>query len=270
MLASLDEPGGAAHHLRRHTLGLGTGEAHGDGAVNGGLEHEGEEGAAGAAQRRRDVHVPRGQVHDVADAAEDPGDEALDLRGQGRSAGGHDGHALADKGGRVGQGADDAAAAVDVWVQHAHGAVEDGLELGHGDARADGEEELAVQGFRHARLAQQGLDVGGLAGEEDDVGLHDRGDVLGAHNHLEQRRVLPELLLDALGGRGLPHRRDEPARQAGGRLVGVVVVAAGRCLEGFRGRHFEKGREDAAEDGDAHCAWRVGDMGISILECMFG
>lgn len=112
MLAVLDQTGHASHCLGGHALGVVAGDAHGDGTVDGGLEDQGEIGRARGTQGGRRVHVGSWQVDDVADALEDPGDEALGGVVQGGVGLGHDSHGLADQSGVVAHSSDDAASAV--------------------------------------------------------------------------------------------------------------------------------------------------------------
>lgn len=252
VLTTEDQARGTPHSLGRHPLRLRPRQTHGHGTIDGGLEHESEESRARGAEGRGRVHLGGGQVDDVTDALEDPGDEAQGLRGQGGLAVGDDGHALAHDARRVGAGAHDAAAAVHFGVLDGDGAVQDDLELLDGDAGADADEELAVQRLAHAGLVQEVLDGPGLAGQKHDVRLHHGRHVLLLH-HLDARAVLPEGLLHALRGLGAPHAGDEPRGQAGGDFVARRRASGG--LEGSGAAQLLDRCEDAREDGDAHGAY---------------
>lgn len=177
VLAGQDHGGRSAHGLSGHAGGLITRETHGHGTVDGSLEHEGEEGGSGSDQGRGGVHAVGGQVDDVSDAAEDPGDEGGDLGRRRHVAVGDDGHALADDAGRVGQGADDLSpllvggALGGICVRH-RGRLrrrQDALDVCHRDAGADADQQLAVQRLGHAGFRQDGLDGMGLAGQQDNL-----------------------------------------------------------------------------------------------------
>lgn len=233
MLAVLDEARGAAHGLRCHQLGLCSGQAHGDGAVGEGFQHEGKEGRAGATQRGGHVHHGGREMHDAADPREDPVDQRRELGGQGGSVGRDDGHGLAHQGGGVGHDADEPACVVGevgrvvLAVQHA-------AHLLDGDAGADGDEQLAGQCFLHALLQQDVRHHVRLAAQDDDVGGLDAPHVL-VLQHRHARPVVLHSEFDALGRLGPPHARDEvrgcSLRRAfcGGRCGAGVWVRGRRC-----------------------------------------
>ena len=161
MFPSQHQLGRTLHRLRGHELRLLARQPHRHPAVRHGLEHEREEGRAGAAQGGAGVHQVRRQLHDGADAAEDPRHERGQRGGQGGRGRRDHRHGLVRRRGRVGHRA-----------HHAAGAVraEDGRDLRDRHAGQDADEELAVQGRAHGRLAEHGRDHLRLAGQQDDVG----------------------------------------------------------------------------------------------------
>ncbi|TLD04857.1 uncharacterized protein PgNI_09859 [Pyricularia grisea] len=235
----LNQSGGPLHGLSGHPQCLSSRQAHGHSAINSGLQHQGKERWARTTKRGGRIHGAGWEVHDISDALEDPRHQAGNLRRQWRLRRGDDSHALADHGRRVGHGAHHAAGVLDVLGPQ--GTLQMTLDLGHGDAGADADEELAAQSLRNARLGQHVANHLRLAGEDHDAGLLDRGEVVVLHD-LDDGRVLCQRHLDLLGALGTPHARDEPAGQAVGDLGHPAC------------RHVLKRGEDAGQDGNPHRA----------------
>lgn len=129
--------------------------------------------------------------------------------------------------------------------------MEDNLDVVDTHAGADADQQLAVQSPGNARLAEDVLDGGGPAGQEDDLGLvHGRQVVV--VKDLEDGRVLPEALLNALGASGGADRGDEARGQSLGHLLHRGRGSGPGRLQGLRPLHLREGVEDAAEDGNAH------------------
>lgn len=123
-------------------------------------------------------------MHDTTDTAEDPGDDAVLVGGEGRVGGRDDGHGFSYDGRRVGHDADDPAAVLALdFVQGGRCAVvEDRFDLVDRDAGEDGDQEFSGEGFAHAGCGEDVRNHLGFASEEDDVGGGDGGDVVVLHD----------------------------------------------------------------------------------------
>lgn len=125
-------------------------------------------------------------------------------------------------------------------------------ELGFGYAGEDGDEEFTIEGGGEGGFGEEFVDHVGFAGQEDDVGGLDGGEV-GVCEDCYRGGVGGEGGLELFGGFGTFDAGDEFGGEAGG--GGCFVEGGGGAGGDGGGGFLVEGGEDAGEDCYAHCSW---------------
>jgi len=255
---------GTSHRLRRHDLCLRPRQTHGNSTIRDGFHDQRHERGRRATDSSARIHRAGRQVHDTADAVEDPRYERLLRLLERRDRLANDRHALADEGSRVGHGAND------TTDRLAIGSFDLGFQSLGCRTGQDRDEQLAPQRIVHALGTQDIPDHLRLAAKQDDVGRLDSGDVV-IDEDLEGLRVGRERGTDPLGRGGTTDAGVETSRELFGKIFGGSGDTGWNSAssDGSRGGillELSKSGHDAGENGDTHSTATEDGHGKTIIE----